>query len=163
MMPVDEPSQALERAGCIPFDLAIAIHRMPQMDSDQECRDGEGFRDRSSGFNVATDTLAHRRLRPKEAVQSIAQSRGKRYARSAVNAFHKLVKRVSANSNSQQTAVADLTSATATTRELITGDESLLASDSHVLNERLIQKIREFEASSATPIIVYVRLERIGS
>lgn len=146
--------------------------------SHQERFDGKGFPDRLSGFNipigarvlaVACDyynlqngTLAQRRLRPEEAAKLISQERGKRYDPAVVDAFlgaETGSNIAGATESIQEEAVsaAELRPGMITSRDLITRDGFLLLSADYVLSERLIQQIRDFEVTSGSPVIVYVR------
>lgn len=146
--------------------------------SHQERFDGEGFPDRLSGFNipvgarilaVASDydnlqigTFAQRRLRPDEAYTLIIQSRGKRYDPAVVAAFEEAVsgKTVREPVQEEPLSPSALRTGMVTTRDLVTRDGFLLLSTDHVLNDRLIQQLIDFEMSSRTPLTVYVRMEQ---
>jgi response regulator RpfG family c-di-GMP phosphodiesterase len=144
--------------------------------SHQERFDGEGFPDRLSGFDipigarmlaVASDydnlqigTLAQRQLRPDQAAAIIIESRGKRYDPAVVAAFQDIISGKVAVETVQDepVAVADLRPGMVTTRDLVTRDGSLLLSADHVLNERLIRQIADFEKTSNISFTVYVRV-----
>jgi response regulator RpfG family c-di-GMP phosphodiesterase len=148
--------------------------------SHQERFDGEGFPDRLSGFNIpagarilalASDydnlqigTFAQRRLRPEEAVALILEGRGKRYDPLVVSAFNDIIHgRTAAHETSSQdepVSVAALRPGMIMARDLITSDGFLLLSADHVLNERLIRQIADFEKSSGTSLTLYIRLEQ---
>lgn len=147
--------------------------------SHQERFDGEGFPDHLSGFNIpygarilalATDydnlqigTLSQRRLRPDEAVALILQSGGKRYDPLVVHAFQDMMNGSAANSPSEKMQEEQLSSIALrpgmiTARDLITSDGFLLLSADHVLSERLIQQIHDYEKTSGAPLSIYIRL-----
>lgn len=144
----------------------------------QERFDGEGFPDRISGFNIpvgarilalASDydnlqigTFAQRRLRPDEAAAMVIQGRGKRYDPSVVNVFEDITSGRAGRETVQEEPVstASLRPGMVIARDLVTRDGFLLLSADHVLNERLIQQLVDFEVSSRTPLTVYVRMER---
>lgn len=149
--------------------------------SHQERFDGEGFPDRLSGFNipvgarilaVASDydslqigMLMQRCLRPEEAATAIVANRGKRYDPSVVNAFQDVINGVAPGQpvHAEQMSAAELRPGMTIARDLITRDGFLLLSADHVLNERLIQQILEFEKLSSTPLTIYVDLGRSRS
>jgi response regulator RpfG family c-di-GMP phosphodiesterase len=146
----------------------------------QERFDGEGFPDRLSGFNIplgarilalASDydnlqigTFSQRRLRPDEALALTLQGAGKRYDPSVVNAFEEILSGRAARETIPEEGLppARLRAGMVTSRDLVTKDGFLLLSADHVLTERLIQQLVDFEMAARTPITVYVRMERQG-
>jgi response regulator RpfG family c-di-GMP phosphodiesterase len=143
----------------------------------QERFDGEGYPDRLPGLeiplgarilalasdydNLQIGTLVQRQLRPEQAAAIVIESRGKRYDPSVVAAFEEIVTGRMAVEvpKDEALAVASLRPGMRTTRDLVTRDGSLLLSADHVLNERLIQQIADFEKSSNMAFTVYVRPE----
>lgn len=146
--------------------------------SHQERFDGEGFPDRISGFdipvgarilalasdydNVQIGTFAQRRLRPDEAATWIIQGRGTRYDPAAVSVFEELMSGKIPRGQIQEAPLssAQLRPGMVTTRDLVTRDGLMLLSADHVLNERLIQQLVDFETTSRTSLSVYIRMER---
>lgn len=146
--------------------------------SHQERFDGAGFPDGLSGFNVpmgarilavASDydnlqigTFAQRRLRPDEAAVLIAQGSGKRYDPSVASIFGEILSGKVTREAVQEESLAPtrLRPGMVTSRDLVTRDGFLLLSADHVLTDRLIQQLTDFEMSSRTTLTVYVRMER---
>jgi response regulator RpfG family c-di-GMP phosphodiesterase len=145
--------------------------------SQLERFDGEGFPDGLSGFNIplgarilalASDydnlqigTLVQRRLRPEEAKPIILQSRNKRYDPQIVAAFQEVMTGKSEDAQQEvMVATRDLLAGMTVARDLVTRDGFLLLSADHVLNERLIKQIMDFELSAGLPLTVCVRLDR---
>lgn len=147
--------------------------------SHQERFDGAGFPDQLTGFNIplgarivalASDfhnlqigTLSQRSLRSEEAVSVILESRGKRYDPEVVNAFRSVTKNDIPVDEVQAISLhaKNLKPGMIIARDLITSDGFLLLSAGHVLNERLIRQILEFENSSGV-MTIYVRAEGAG-
>jgi response regulator RpfG family c-di-GMP phosphodiesterase len=151
--------------------------------SHQERYDGEGFPDRLSGLNIpigarilalASDyenlqcgVLLRRNLRPDEAKAGILQNRGIRYDSTVVNAFSNMMggSEEKQPAVSAQRAVAELNPENLqpgmiVARDLISHDGFLLLSSDHILNERLIQQIKEYQASMGIRLAVCVEMER---
>jgi response regulator RpfG family c-di-GMP phosphodiesterase len=147
--------------------------------SHQERFDGEGFPDRLSGFNIpagarilalASDydnlqigTFAQRRLRPDEATALILKGRGKRYDPAVVNVFEDIMNGrniVRETVPEEEVRVPNLRPGMVTSRDVLTRDGVLLLSADHALNERMIQQLLDFEASSHAPLTIYIRTER---
>ncbi len=144
----------------------------------QERFDGEGFPDRISGFNIrlgarilalASDydnlqigTFAQRRLRPEEAAAMVIQGRGKRYDPSVVNVFEDIMSGQEGRDTVHDEPIntANLRPGMIIARDLVTRDGFLLLSADHILNERLIQQLVDFEMTSRMQLTVYVRMER---
>lgn len=142
--------------------------------SQQERFDGEGYPDRLSGFNIplgarilalASDyynlqigTMVQRILRADEARTLIMQQSSKRYDPLVVNAFNDVLSGVSAaKTNARKddeppeimVAALDLRPGMTIARDLITRDGYLLLSANHVLDERMIRQILDFESSAS--------------
>jgi response regulator RpfG family c-di-GMP phosphodiesterase len=149
--------------------------------SHQERFDGKGFPDGLAGFDIPIgarilalagdyDSLqigafAQRCLRPEEATAMILQNRGTRYDPLVVDAFDEIVHgqiTVSTVDTISETVVdvAGLLPGMVTSRDLITRDGSLLLSANHVLSERLIMQLTNFQRSSGTSLTVYIRSDR---
>ncbi len=156
--------------------------------SQQERFDGEGYPDRLSGFNIpmgarilalASDyynlqigTMVQRRLRPEEARTLIMQTSGKRYDPLVTNAFNDVLSGIAGPANEPakpaedvqqelQVASLDLRPGMVIARDLITRDGFLLLSANHILDERMIHQILDFESSAAgSKLSVSIRPER---
>lgn len=149
--------------------------------SHQERFDGAGFPDQLTGFNiplgarivaVASDydnlqigTFSQRSLRPEEAVAAIIGGRGKRYDPSVVNAFQEMAGRETPveAAPTRSFLTGELQPGMVIGRDLITNDGFLLLSAGHILSERLIRQIVEFEKSLPAPISVCVQFEGGGT
>lgn len=141
----------------------------------QERFDGEGFPDGLSGFDipigarilaVATDydnlqigVLSRRQCRPEQAAAIIIENRGKRYDESVIEAFQEVtIGRASAEIlHDQPITVSALRPGMVTSRDLVTKDGSLLLSADHMMNERLIQQIVDYEKKSGLSLTLYIR------
>jgi hypothetical protein len=97
-------------------------------------------------------------LRAEQAARIVIASSGKRYDPAVVAAFEEVVTgRVPVEARRDHAmTVATLRPGMRTTRDLITRDGSLLLSAEHVLTERMIRQIRDFERSSGVSFTVYV-------
>ncbi|MFI4941212.1 MAG: HD domain-containing phosphohydrolase [Burkholderiales bacterium] len=147
--------------------------------SHQERFDGEGFPDRLSGLNIpigarilalACDyenlqcgVLLARNLRPEEAKAVISRNRGIRYDSMVVNAFCNIMgvsgekqPAVSVQRDSVELNPEDLQPDMVVARDLISQDGFLLLSSDHILTERLIQQIKEYQAAMGTRLKVCV-------
>jgi hypothetical protein len=143
----------------------------------QERFDGEGYPDRLAGLDIplgarilalASDydnlqigVLVERHLRPDQAAKIIIDSRGKRYDPTIVAAFEELVSgRVPVEpTRDRALRVAELRPGMRTTRDLVRRDGSLLLSADHVLTERMIRQLADFERMTDMTFNVYVKLE----
>lgn len=139
--------------------------------------DGTGFPAKSAGQSIpigarilalASDfdslqigTLAPRHLTPEEAKIIIVHSSGKRYDPEVVAAF------VDLQGGGQETPEAgrgkervifsaDLEVGMVLSRDLITPSGLLMLSTDHVLDDRLIRKIRDFERSGGLQLTAYI-------
>ena len=157
--------------------------------AQQERFDGEGYPDHISGFNIpigarilalSSDyfnlqigTLAPRKLRPEEAQALIMQNGGKRYDPAVVNAFGELLNGAAPDKPGAKPAVDSGPELQVTTqelkpgmriaRDLVTRDGFLLLSAGHVLEEKMIRQIRDFESStSGTTLSIYIKHERVA-
>jgi response regulator RpfG family c-di-GMP phosphodiesterase len=143
----------------------------------QERFDGEGFPDRLAGLDIplgarilalASDydnlqigVLTERQLRPEQAAGIVIDSRGKRYDPSVVAAFEELMSgRVPVEPRRDRTLrVAELRPGMRTARDLVRSDGSLLLSAEHVLTERMIRQLADFERMAEVTFSVYVKLD----
>ena len=141
--------------------------------------DGEGFPDRISGFdipvgarilalasdywNLQSGTLVPKRVPADEATGLIIQARGKRYDPQIVNAFHEVLTGVVEEISQELElvlALKDLKPGMVVARDLVTRDGVLLLSADHVLNERLIQQILNYDMAGGTQLKVCIRPDR---
>ncbi|WLI91361.1 response regulator [Massilia sp. R2A-15] len=143
----------------------------------QERFDGEGFPDRLAGLDIpigarilalASDydnlqigTLSERQLRPDQAAKIVIESSGKRYDPAVVAAFGEVTTGKNPVEALRDTGlpVAKLKPGMRTTRDLVTKEGSLLLSADHVLTERMIRQIGDFERTSGSTFLVYVKLK----
>ena len=143
----------------------------------QERFDGEGFPDRLAGLDIplgarilalASDydnlqigTLSERHLRPDQAAKIVIESSGKRYDPAVVAAFGEVTTGRNPVETLRDTGlpVAKLKPGMRTTRDLVTKEGSLLLSTDHLLTERMIRQIGDFERTSGATFLVYVKLK----
>jgi response regulator RpfG family c-di-GMP phosphodiesterase len=143
----------------------------------QERFDGEGFPDRLAGLDIpigarilalASDydnlqigTLTERQLRPDQAAKIVIESRGKRYDPAVVAAFEEVAtgRAPVETTRDQALPVAKLRAGMRTTRDLHTRDGSLLLSADHLLTDRMIRQIGDFERTSGMAFTVHVMLK----
>ena len=143
----------------------------------QERFDGEGFPDRLAGLDIplgarilalASDydnlqigTLSERQLRPDQAAKIVIESSGKRYDPAVVAAFGEVTTGRNPVETLRDTGlpVAKLKPGMRTTRDLVTKEGSLLLSTDHLLTERMIGQIGDFERTSGATFLVYVKLK----
>ena len=143
----------------------------------QERFDGEGFPDRLAGLDIplgarilalASDydnlqigTLSERHLRPDQAAKIVIESSGKRYDPAVVAAFGEVTTGKNPVEALRDTGlpVAKLKPGMRTTRDLVTKEGSLLLSTDHLLTERMIGQIGDFERTSGATFLVYVKLK----
>jgi response regulator RpfG family c-di-GMP phosphodiesterase len=152
--------------------------------SHQERFDGQGFPDGLAGFdipigarilalagdyyNLQTGAYAKRSLRPEEAGALILQGRGTRYDPLVVDAFDETggarmtAAAVDAISD-RAVDVAGLRAGMVTSRDLVTREGALLLSADHVLSERLIQQLANFQKLWESSLTVYIRSEHAGA
>jgi response regulator RpfG family c-di-GMP phosphodiesterase len=140
----------------------------------QERFDGSGFPVGLSGMNIplgarvlglASDfysmqigLLSQRRLRSDEAISAILGNPHNRYDPLVVNAFRTVVGHAIVNDEPDVLVlkISSLEAGMVIARDLVMSDGFLLLSAGHVLSERLIRQILEFEASSSESIKVCV-------
>ena len=143
----------------------------------QERFDGEGFPDRLAGLDIplgarilalASDydnlqigVLTEHALRPEQAARLVFDSRGKRYDPTVVAAFEELLSgRVPVEPTQDRALrVQELRPGMRTTRDLVRRDGSLLLSADHVLTERMIRQLGDFEQLTGTELSLYVKME----
>jgi response regulator RpfG family c-di-GMP phosphodiesterase len=148
----------------------------------QERFDGEGYPDRLAGLDIplgarilalASDydnlqigVLSRGRLSREQAAMLVQERRGKRYDPAVVTAFLEVTTGRSPAPEGppgRELRVAALRPGMRTTRDLVTRDGQLLLSTDHVLTERLIAQIADFEKSGSEQFIVHVRMEGEGT
>ena len=147
----------------------------------QERFDGEGFPDRLAGLDiplgarilaVASDydnlqigVLARNPMSREQAASLVHDRRGARYDPAVVAAFMEVATgRVPPPEAPPDRAlkVAALRPGMRTSRDLITRGGQLLLSADHVLTERMIAQIADYEKSANEQFIVHVRIEGEG-
>jgi len=109
-------------------------------------------------------TLVQRRFPPDDARVSITQGSGKRYDPGVVNAFNGVLNEVEGGPAPREVVLATvkLQPGMVLSRDLISRDGILLLSADHVLDERLIQQILDFEKAGGARLSVSVHLDRRG-
>ena len=142
----------------------------------QERFDGAGYPDRLVGENIplgarilaiASDyenlqngTLLQRHLRDDQAFQMILRGEGKRYDPAVVRAFQEVIIGV-VNPTAEahiELFTSQLKPGMIIARDLIGQDNFLLLSADHVLDERLINKIINFEAGWGVRMTIWVKV-----
>lgn len=116
--------------------------------------------------NLQIGALTQRRLSPEEAKTVILQSSRKRYDPEVVAAFMDLLQSVPREEAEQErtgergVSARDLQVGMVLSRDLITPSGLLMLSAEHTLDERLIQKILDFEKSGGMQLTAHIRLDR---
>lgn len=143
--------------------------------SQHERLDGSGFPDGLQGqaiplgariLAVANDydglqsgSLLQRRLTAEEAEKAISRAAKVYYDEEVVNAFVQVIHhRASELIPDKEVAVRDLLPGMALSVDLVSKDGVMLLPAEHVLNERLIEKMRLYEASTGGHLQVRVRI-----
>ncbi len=141
--------------------------------------DGQGFPDKlfeqaiglgarilavASDFdNLQIGALAQKRLGPDEAKAAIVRGTGKRYDPQVVDAFMAVLgggageEAAKDNSADARIATGELVAGMVLARDLIGPNGLLMLSAGHELDDRLIQKLLDFEKSRATELALCVR------
>ena len=137
--------------------------------------DGAGFPDGVAGFDiplgarilaVAHDfealqqaVLAQRRTDAAQATELVAESRGKRYDPAVVEAFYDIRTGRSVAEEIADVAmgVAQLKPGMVLSRDLMSEDGALLLSADHVLSDRMLKQLVEYERRSNHPIQLFVK------
>jgi len=144
--------------------------------SQHERFDGKGFPDGLSGLaipigarilaiandydNMQIGMAIQRHVSSEEAKPLILQGRGKRYDPQVVDAFIALTGGIESEHSSEiPVPSAQLQPGMVLTRDLITGDGVLLLTADYVLDDKLIQQIKDFETSESTELTIYVRIK----
>lgn len=107
-------------------------------------------------------TLVARRFRPEEARISITHGSGKRYDPEVVNAFNGVLNEGEGTTREAILSTLKLLPGMILSRDLISREGVLLLSADHVLDERLIQQILDFEKTGGARLSVSIRLDRRG-
>lgn len=109
-------------------------------------------------------TLVQRRFLPEEARISITHGSGKRYDPEVVNAFNGVLNEGEGGAAAREVILTTgkLLPGMILSRDLISRDGVLLLSADHVLDERLILQILDFEKSGGARLSVSIRLDRRG-
>jgi len=142
--------------------------------------DGAGFPEGLTGFaipvgarilalvsdydNLQLGMLTQRRVPPEEARRLIYDGSGKRYDPAVVNAF-KVLLEGEAPESPQDVAVSasQLLPGMVLSRDLVSPEGLMLLSAEHVLDERLIRQLTEFERSCNQRLAIRVWPQRKGS
>ena len=137
--------------------------------------DGAGFPDGVAGFDiplgarilaVAHDfeslqqgVLAQRRTDAAQATELVAESRGKRYDPAVVEAFYDIRTGRSVAEEIADVAmgVAQLKPGMVLSRDLMSEDGALLLSADHVLSDRMLKQLVEYERRSNHPLQLFVK------
>lgn len=144
--------------------------------------DGSGFPDKVAGgqipigariLAVASDfdsmqigTMTQRKLTPEDAKVIIVHGSGKRYDPEVVAAFAELHgggQREDADmgrGGEMSVLASDLQVGMTLARDLITPSGMLMLSTNHILDERLIGKIRNFQKSSGMQLTAFIQVQR---
>lgn len=135
--------------------------------------DGAGFPDGAVGLaiplgariltlasdydNLQIGALVQRKVLPQDARQIVYDSSGKRYDPSVVAAFRALNEGDLVEKVRDQACTAKaLTPGTILSRDLVTADGLMLLSAEHVLDERMIAQVRDFEAKNEVRLNIWV-------
>ena len=116
--------------------------------------------------NLQIGTLAQRCFSPDEAKTVIVQSSGKRYDPEVVAAFLETLGGVAREEAEQKRTgemsveARNLEVGMVLSRDLITPSGLLMLSTDHVLDERMIGKIIDFEKSGGMQLFAFIRLDR---
>jgi len=148
--------------------------------SHHERFDGAGYPDGLKGKSiflgarilaVANDydalqmgTLSNRRLSVDEARDFLAANRGKRYDSQVVDEFLALLREGEAESaRSPEYGIKSdgLRVGMVLARDLVTSDGILLLAKDHILDEKLIGRIQNFESTVGDDFVIYVRAKRV--
>jgi hypothetical protein len=144
--------------------------------SQLERFDGSGFPDSLSGFhipvgarilalasdyfNLQNGTLIQRRLHADEAKELIRNGASNRYDPQVVKAFLVAVNGEEETVQVDVCTTFELRPGMVIARDVHAPDGFLLLSADHVLDERLIRQIMEFEAAAGIRMTIYVRSNR---
>lgn len=155
-------------------DLRIAAR---VVGAHRERFDGTGFPHRLAGFDIPlgarilavaydfealqSGQLVQRHVDGRQAAALLVESRGKRYDPDVVEAFYDvrtgrhLVDEVA----DIALAIPQLRPGMTLGRDLVSDDGALLLSADHVLSERLLKQLADFERRTATTLQLYIKVE----
>lgn len=114
--------------------------------------------------NLQIGTMAQRKVTAEDAKILIIQSSGKRYAPSVVDAFAQVLRDAEGPKEIKagvvERASHELEVGMVLARDLITPSGLLMLSVNHVLDERLIQKILDFERTGGLQLMLQIRTDK---
>jgi response regulator RpfG family c-di-GMP phosphodiesterase len=137
--------------------------------------DGTGFPNRLAGFDIPVGArilavaydfealqsgqLVQRQLDGKQAAGLLAESRGKRYDPDVIEAFYdvRTGRHVVDEVSDVAMGISQLKPGMALARDLVSDDGALLLSADHVLNDRLLKQLADFERRSGTTLQLYIK------
>lgn len=142
--------------------------------SQLERFDGNGFPDGLAGlaiplgarilavavdyYNLQQGAMVQRHLRPAEAVTLILDAAGKRYDPQVVAAFRQVVDNTDTGASSGvEVLSAELAPGMVLARDLVSREGLMLLSADHVLDERIIAHVRDFEQKARCRLAIWVR------
>ncbi|WP_426342278.1 HD domain-containing phosphohydrolase [Pseudoduganella sp. S-14] len=153
---------------------AIVRHQMERFD-------GQGYPDRLAGFaipigsriltlaidyyNLQQGALVQRHLKPEEAKSLVMDGSGKRYDPQVVQAFRQVVDggvRGVAESTDVELLSGELVPGMVLSRDVVSRDGLMLLASDHVLNERMIQQLQDFEKKSGHRLPIWVQRGAAG-
>jgi response regulator RpfG family c-di-GMP phosphodiesterase len=148
---------------------AIVRHQMERFD-------GQGFPDRLAGFaipigariltlaidyyNLQQGALVQRHLRPEEAKSLVMDGSGKRYDPAVVQAFRQVVDggvRGTVEASDVELLSGELVPGMVLSRDVVSRDGLMLLASDHVLNDRMIQQLQDFEKKSGHRLPIWVQ------
>jgi response regulator RpfG family c-di-GMP phosphodiesterase len=137
--------------------------------------DGTGFPDGVAGFDIPLGArilavahdfealqqglLTQQQMDARRATELVAESRGKRYDPGVVEAFYDIRTGRSMAEEIAEAAmgVAQLRPGMILSRDLLSGEGALLLSADHVLGERMLKQLAEYERRSSTELQLFIR------
>lgn len=137
--------------------------------------DGTGFPNRLAGFDIPVGArilavaydfealqsgqLVQRQVDGKQAAGLLAESRGKRYDPDVIEAFYdvRMGRQVTDEVSHIVMDIGQLRPGMTLGRDLVSEDGALLLSADHVLNERLLKQLADFERRSGTTLQLYIK------
>jgi response regulator RpfG family c-di-GMP phosphodiesterase len=107
--------------------------------------------------NLQIGALVQRKLPPDEARKIILDSSGKRYDPAVANAFRALLEGDEAQAPEDRAVTTkQLQAGMVLSRDLFSGEGQMLLSADHVLEERLIRQLQDFESQSKVRLMIWV-------
>jgi response regulator RpfG family c-di-GMP phosphodiesterase len=137
--------------------------------------DGTGFPNRLAGFDIPVGArilavaydfealqsgqLVQRQLDARQAAGLLAESRGKRYDPDVIEAFYdvRTGRHVVDEVSDITMGVSQLRPGMALARDLVSEEGALLLSADHVLNDRMLKQLADFERRSGTTLQLYIK------